>query len=347
MAVPQQIQKQSEDVQKLYANMHDDVDDDGVATDTSENKDGVQAAEGDGGSDSVVDNATSASTNEQIDAEAGDEETFAHKYKTLQGMYNADIARLQASNTESSTRIQQMEQLLSGMQAEPVTQPETVTQPKQLVSAEDVEEYGDSIDVMRKVSKEELSPLYDRIASLESTLNGVAANLNGMVIPQVQQVARQQAVGSEEAFWSNLAQQVPEWQTINNSPDFQAWLLETDMMLGSTRQVQLEDAQSKLDVNRVAAFFRAFAPSGDAPTPQTAQPTRSASELEKQVSPGRSRSAAAPADQKAKVWTPDEIAAFYRDVQMGKYRGKEKERDRLERDVFAAKAQGRLTNNPQ
>ena len=38
------------------------------------------------------------------------------------------------------------------------------------------------------------------------------------------------------------------------------------------------------------------------------------------------------------------ITKFFKDVQLGKYKGREKERDRIERDIFAAQKQGRIVN---
>jgi hypothetical protein len=69
------------------------------------------------------------------------------------------------------------------------------------------------------------------------------------------------------------------------------------------------------------------------------------SELEKQVSPGRSRNTGTPAPNKGRVWTPQTIAKFYNDVREGRYMGKEQERDRLERDIFVAQREGRIQSN--
>jgi hypothetical protein len=76
-----------------------------------------------------------------------------------------------------------------------------------------------------------------------------------------------------------------------------------------------------------------------------AQPNRKSatSELERQVAPGRTKSGSAVATNKANVYSPDDIRNFFNDVRSGKYKGREAERDRIERDIFAAQRDGRIT----
>jgi hypothetical protein len=64
--------------------------------------------------------------------------------------------------------------------------------------------------------------------------------------------------------------------------------------------------------------------------------------LEKQVTPGRARSAGTPQTNKGKVYTPEDIKKFFNDVRSGKYRGREQERDRIERDIFNAQRENRI-----
>jgi len=342
MPVPEQIRKQSEEVKKFYeteAKAPEDADDDNVDTELEAAESGKASDE----SDSVVEDAAPETVRDH-DSKGG-EDTFEHKYRTLQGMYNADIARLQANNRSYEERVSQLEELISSLQTNPQsTKAETDTpqQVQKYVTDTDVEEYGDSIDVMRKVSKEELGPVMSKMSQIERTLAELSNSLNTNVLPTVQNVAKQQTQTATERFWSELNRRVPDWQQINNSPDFQSWLLELDPLTGRTRQSFLEDAQKALNADRVIAFFDSFAPQTGTEANTNGQPNRSASELEKQVSPGRSRSAGKPADSNPKTYSTDEIKAFYNDVRMGKFKGREKERDRIERDIFAAQREGRI-----
>lgn len=347
MAVPEQIRKQSEAVQELYKQLN--TTDEGTTEVVADSKedDAPAADEARPEANSAKDEATTPSASEH-GAKDGSED-YAQKYRTLQGMYNADIARLQAAKRDSEARLTQMEQLLASLQAQGTSAPAPAAQPKAAptyLSDNDKAEYGESIDVMRKVSREELYPIIDKISALESTLNSLSANLNTAVLPQVQRVAQQQAMSAEERFWNVLGEQVPNWQQINNDQGFQSWLLEIDPMTGASRQTYLEQAQQALDATRVVAFFRAYTSLTGKHTATTdAQPNRSASELERQVTPGRSRASGTPAGQAPKTYSPEDIKKFFADVRQGKYKGREAERDRIERDIFAAQQDGRIVVN--
>ena len=339
MALPEQIRKQSEAVQELYKQMADDQPD-------GDKPDG-DAPPADGGSESAADaqptnqDAPPPVVEQQPEDNKPPEETVLQKYKTLQGMYNAEVPRLHQQNRELNSRLQQMEQLLASMQS---AQPQKPTEqaPSKLISEKDVEEYGESLDVMRKVSREEMSPIFQRLSAIEGFLQQMQTN----VVPQVQQVAHRQAVSAEQAFWAGLSDTVSNWREINDSPDFQSWLLEADPLTGITRQTYLEDAQRALDAQRVANFFRAWLErTGQGTVAQSNGRASASSELERQVAPGRSKSAGNPAQSKGKMWTPEEIQGFFNQVRQGKFKGREAERDRIERDIFAAQRENRIQAN--
>ena len=329
MALPEQLQKQKEDIDNIYKQMTGDTQE-GSETEADEGEEYVDI-------EATGDEGAQASDGEQSkDAEEGKEtEDFAQKYKTLQGMYNAEVPRLHRQTKEQAQRLAEMEQLLSSIQQQQQKSSAPAPETK-YVSEQDVEEYGDSIDVMRRVSREELVPVAQRLAQIEAALN----NIQSSVVPQVNSVMQHQQASSEQMFWSQLSSAVPNWRDVNSDPDFQAWLLQIDSMTGITRQTYLEDAQRALDPHRVAAFFRTWLDSNQAPVAQT---TGSAnSELEKQVSPGRSKNTGGKQSNQAKVYTPDDIRKFFSDVQKGKYKGREKERDKIERDIFAAQRENRI-----
>lgn len=343
MALPEQIRKQTEAVQELYKQLNTD-DNTGTSTPPAdgtaapvENAANQKPAD----ENSAPNNAAPAPAGEQKPgADNVPEETVAQKYRTLQGMYNAEVPRLHQQNREMQQRLQQMEQLLASMTA--VNPQSTAPAADRLVTDKDVEEYGESIDMMRKVTREELGAVAQRIAAIEATLRQMQVN----VVPQVQAVAQRQQMSAEQQFWADLAAAVPNFRQVNDLPDFQTWLLEADPLTGVTRQTFLDDAQRALDARRVASFFRTWLEStGQAAVAQSTGDTPR-SELEKQVSPGRSRSTGTPATaNQGKTYTPDDIRAFFDAVRSGKYKGREQERSRIERDIFAAQREGRIATN--
>ena len=345
MALPEQIRKQSEAVQELYKQLNSAQEETGkTADESSAPVETAQAPQAD--EETETNNAAPSPAVEQKAGDAktteddSNSETYAQKWRTLQGMYNAEVPRLHSQNKEMQQRIQQMEQLLASLSA----QQNVVQQPVQvekLVTDKDVEEYGESLDVMRKVTREELGSVASRIAQLENVIKQLQTN----VVPQVQAVAQKQAVSAEQQFWAELANSVPNWRDVNDNSDFQSWLLDIDPLTGISRQTYLEDAQRSLDARRVANFFRAWLENtGQASVAQTPART-TAPELEKQVSPGRSKNSGTPQTSKARTYTPGDIQKFFNDVRSGKYKGREQERDRLERDIFAAQRENRIQLN--
>lgn len=334
MPVPEQIRKQTEAVKELYDQMNNEADEaNGVADDGVESK---KADELD-----TVD-AELPSSDEQHEGGKKSGDTFEQKYRTLQGMYNAEVPRLRQQLKQAEDRVQGLEKLLATMQSMPMqANPDTMTQAQyeKLLSEQDVADYGESIDVMRKVSREEYLPFIQKIAELEGTIK----NLQTSVVPQVNNLATQQAQSREQAFWSQLSSSVPNWQQINNDADFQTWLLEQDPLTGVTRQSALEQAQRSLDVGRVVRFFEVWSNLNGGGN--VAQNTRNGSvnaELQRQIAPGKGRSSKAPTGAEGKIYSPDDIKSFFDDVRKGKFRGREAERDRIERDIFAAQRDGRI-----
>jgi hypothetical protein len=347
MALPEQIRKQTEAVQELYKQLNSEgtegAENNSAAT-TSPDA-GTPAGSNTPAADSAgANDATPSSSTEQSNDDANSE-TYAQKWRTLQGMYNAEVPRLHANNRELQSRVSQMEQLLSSLSSQP-TQAPVHAQAPVLVSDKEKEEYGESLDVMRKVSREELVPLIGKLAAMENAVQQIAASLNTSIVPQMQRVTQQQALSAEDRFWNQLTQAVPNWQQVNNDVEFQNWLLEVDPITGTSRQLYLEQAQANLDVNRVAAFFSTFSQATGKYRPTAnAQSNRSASELERQVAPGRGRGTSAPTGQGSRQYSPEDIKTFFNDVRQGKYKGRETERDRIERDIFAAQRDGRIVAN--
>jgi hypothetical protein len=340
MAMPEQIRKQIEAAEEKIKEISGETGADEANPPADEIVSDASAPPADD-AEKVV---QSSGTTEHGAKEDPNSETYAQRWRTLQGQYNAEVPRLRGANKDLQLRVSQLENLLSTMSSTPAAAAPAASQSGQrLVTDDDVAEYGESIDMMRKVTREEVGSLLGKISQLEGTIQQLTANVSGTVIPQVQRVAQQQAASAEERFWGTLAQRVPNWQQINNDQDFQSWLLDIDPLTNTSRQTHLEIAQRDLDVNRVVAFFNAFtAASGKYAPPANAQPNRSASELERQIAPGRSRGTSGAAGQTTKTYTPADITKFFNDVRSGRYKGRETERDRIERDIFAAQREGRI-----
>jgi hypothetical protein len=345
MALPEQIRKQTEAVQELYKQLSVDnnTGEEPPSTDGTVTPDESPNSTNSADENSVPSNAAPSPATEHKPgddhvSEDENSETYAQRWRSLQGSYNAEVR----TRHELQSRVQHMEQLLASLSAQ-----QSASTPQQpvvdkLVTDKDVEEYGESLDVMRKVSREELAPVAQRFAQIEQMLRQMQMN----IVPQVQNLTQRQNVSAEQQFWAELATTVPNFRDINGNEEFQSWLLEADPLTGITRQTYLDDAQRSLDARRVANFFRTWLEITGQATVAQSTGRATSSELEKQVTPGRSRgSGTAAASNKAKTYSPQDIQKFFNDVRVGKFKGREQERDRIERDIFAAQREGRIVVN--
>jgi len=306
MAIPEQVKQQSEVVKSLYKELN-------LAPGEEESQAPEIKAEEVSDTDRVDAQAPTTAPEEQTAAVTQEDESLTQKYKTLQGMYNAEVPRLNADKRELAARVSQLEQLLSSASL-PKPTPEIPAVPESTLSAQDMEDYGDSIDVMRRVNQEGNAVANQKITQLENTINQLSANM----VPRVEQLSQAQATNTENVFWSELEANVPNWQETNNQPEFQTWLLAIDPLTGISRQTYLEDAQSNFDVRRVASFFATWQGMNGVPQARVEnQQASAASELEKQVAPGKGKSTGVPSNT-------------------------DTERARIERDIFAAQREGRI-----
>jgi hypothetical protein len=346
MALPEQIRKQNEAVQQLYSQLNSDGEGGAAPTETPPKGEVVDIkakpadAPANGGIAPPPASEQPAGGEPTSGTEPPEPENIAHKYRTLQGMYEANVTRVRRENRELTGRIEQLEKLLSTINASQSGAAAPTAPTEKLVTEADVESYGDSIDMMRKVSREELSAVTGKLSKIEQLVN----QMQTQVVPQVQNVARTQQATAEQTFWGELTRQVPNFREVNDNDQFQSWLLEVDPLTGYSRQVYLEDAQKNLDANRVARFFLTWLEStGQAANAQNSNPPpASKSELEQQIAPGKSRAGAGPATPQAKTYTPKDITDFFEQVRKGAFKGREAERDRIERDIFAAQREGRI-----
>ncbi len=316
MAIPQQIQQQSKDVQDLHASIYNDAEQ-GEPNDSGANGQQTQPQPDAGGA-------------------PNDDTDYQQKWRSLQGMFNAansELSQAKSENSELLSRVNSLEHLLSQLQTQPPAQQQPVDT-KPLVTEKDIEDYGeDVISLARRVSQEEMRAASGEIARLQAEIN----QLRG-VVPDVQQVRENQQRTSDQMFWSEINAHIPNWSEINDSPEFKNWLREIDPLSGLTRQVYLEDAQRKADAGRVIQFFRMWESVSGGKSQASPNPS---SQLNSQIAPGRSKgSAPQQGNEGERRFTRSQIEQFYNDVAKGAYKGKEKERAETERDIFNATNKG-------
>lgn len=270
---------------------------------------------------------------------------WEQKYKVLQGKYNAEVPRLQRTVGEQTGRMEQMTQQLVSLQAMIAAMQQRqaappAAAPQSLVKPEEIKEFGPDLhDFIRRTAQEAVQP------TLEQSLRPVREQVKAAA-DAAQNVAQTEARNKRAEVFALLNKEVPDWQSQDKDPGFLEWLDQTDPYSGQQRGYLLKAAMSQNDAPRVVLFFQTYRNENAALTPPT--PTPPAAEppvkLETMVAPGTPRAAGAGAQDvgNKRIWTTNEINAFYRDCSAGKYVKNVQRRNEIERDIFSAQAEGRI-----
>jgi hypothetical protein len=253
---------------------------------------------------------------------------WEHKYRTLQGIHNSQLADLKRRMTELE---QERNTLVAQLQARPVqAQPDATT-------AKDAEVFGeDLVNMVQRIAQAtvgQTAQVYDgRLAVVEQNLAGATATVSKT---------------AEELFYDALAKQVPDWETQNLDQGFLAWLDEVDPIYGVPRQTALTSAANERNAQRAASIFMAYkATLTPPPAAEPAPPARPtpAAQLEKQVAPRASGGAPITAPQEKPRFTVAQVQAFYQEVAQGKYRGREQAVAATEALINEALSEGRVVD---
>lgn len=238
------------------------------------------------------------------------EDALEHRYKVLQGKYNSEVPRLASENKDLKGRLQNLEHELEVLKNSKPIEP--------LVRPEEIEEYGEGlIDVARRIAREELAAKQAEIDALKNRIDSLSNATTQKV---------------EVDFFKSLTEAVPDWQAINEDPNFLSWLDEFDELTGEQRQALLSRAEKSRDPQRVAKFFTTWKKTSQS---WAAGTNRS---LESQITPATNRASTAPPSKK--YWTRAEVSDFYARVRRGDIG--DKEALAIEADIHAAQIEGRL-----
>lgn len=248
------------------------------------------------------------------------------KYKTLQGIFNAEMPKLQHATKDKDATIAAL-----SAEVEKLKNTSPAPEPQRL-DTKDVDSFGaDLVEMVHRQVKAMLGPVVERVnadvVDFKARLTSVEQRLEG--------TTKVVATTAEDAFFSRLTALVPNWSAINQDQRFLDWLAEIDPIYGATRQAALDAAQGALDANRVANVFNAFAPQ------LTKQDPPKTSPLEKQTAP-KAVASATPVPTEKPVYTQQQVTEFYHAVATGKYRGREAEAAQVEQLINQALAEGRI-----
>jgi hypothetical protein len=253
------------------------------------------------------------------------EEKWEQKYKTLKGMYDAEVPRLHADLRELKA---QVDSLRKASETKPV-EPAKPAAPTKLVTDADVEAFGqDLIEVQRKVAREVA-------AEFRGELDAMRAE-NEKLREQLTSTGTQV---SEASFEQRLYRMVPDFEAVNADPKWIAWLNEVDPLLRAPRSSVAQQAFNRGDAEGVAHYVAMFKQT-ITPVEQKADKTE---ELERQLQPNRGAPSTPTASPKGKVYTNADIEKMFRKAADLGTKGQTDAAKKLEAEIDAAFMEGRVT----
>ena len=273
----------------------------------------------------------------------GEGQSWEQRFKSQQGRLEQALRNNQAL----AERLQAMDNQLATLKVKGAEEFKPAPPPAkpQLITPQEAEEYGEEfLTVVGKRAKEEYAPEFEQLASRLKRLEGQVEGV-GTVIEKTQ----------TKDIYQNLAEAVPNWREVNRSDEFKLWLQQPDGYSGRRRYDMLTEAFSRHEANRVVTFFKGFLTeaTGLPQTPQAKDPSApplapngngsGKPSLADFAAPGRARSAPQQLPPDKPVYTHAWIADFMADKRKGKYRGREADADAIERDIYQAQHEGRIS----
>jgi hypothetical protein len=263
------------------------------------------------------------------------------RYRSLQGMWQSANARLQKAEAQNSELAEKLQEAIDKLEKVAQAKP-AEPKPSSLVTDKDAEAFGtDLIDLARRVAKEQFG-------EREQQLLGEISALKQHLAAQDQKlgsVAQSQVVSAQDRFYGALDSGLPQWESIQGTPEAQQWLQTRVPGTRTTWNDALLAAAQEFDAPRALEVFETFLalhPQLDARKKQVAPDQSKKAELQRQVAPSKSASAPAASTGKKTYSAAEYSSEMDRVVRMNKARQYD-DATALERELDAALSEGRVT----
>jgi hypothetical protein len=280
------------------------------------------------------------------------EADWEHQFKSLKGRYDReaeDKRRLQQTLIDQQRLLAQVGPPAapqgegSGLRFNVAPPP-----PGRRVTAAEVAEYGSELmDVVGRRAAEVYEPILQQLAG---ELTQVKRQIGG--------VQNTVVFDARIKMYDDLQRTIPQWDAINNSPQFATWLDQVDPISHRTRREFLNGAHNSNATGQVIDIFNAFLSTyggGAGAASGAGQPGNGVGngagnpasspqqfDLRQLAAPGRAKGGDTQAPPDKGIVTRAEIKQFYTDKTQGKYAGREAEAAAIERQIFDAGNEGRI-----
>lgn len=253
----------------------------------------------------------------------GQGDDWEKRFKGLQKSHERTVAELRDSNESLIQQNQDLAGQIRELRAEIQTaKPDAPAAQEITFTPEEQEEYGEAFLSMVKKVADQLVKSQDSSAVM-GELRGLRDDFD--------EIKTRQIKSDEDRFFDEVAASVPDWEEINETPDFKDWLAQEMPLTGQERQVFLNQARKRFDAKTVINLFNAWkGEAGIQPFYPSSVTTRE-DEVDISNTSGDNY-----------VFTGAEIQKFYDEKRRGRWKGREEEARRFEERIFLAQKEGRV-----
>lgn len=198
----------------------------------------------------------------QQQQQSDSEQTWEHKYRVLQGKYNADTKKLNEQLQEAQKRSQDpsLQHRIQALESENSQLKQQLEQQQQASQSSGelklnqklVDEYGE--DFAQAVAEQSSAGTSELINRLTQQINTLQSKLE-----RTEQTTSETAGNMRmRELNAELSKHNIDFEQVNTDPMFHDWLSAIDDASGEQRNTLMNNAFQRGDINRTAYFFKAF-----------------------------------------------------------------------------------------
>jgi hypothetical protein len=259
--------------------------------------------------------------NTQQSAEGG-QQTWEQRYKTLQGMYNADRERWQQDSESKDRQISRLADSVADL-SEKMSEMESQKAPAASIQNLSYQDMGLSEEQVEEIGE-------DMLGIMRTMATNIAQNIVGQVDKKVTTMGKRQEETARDVFFRVLGESVPDWRVLNEDKGFLAWLAEPDGLSGVARRENLGAAYNAVDADTVIRYFKAYKEASGSVAADTPD-----------FRPGQNPESLHH-DEGPEPVTRTQIKQVYKDISSGRLKGEEA--TAAQKRIDAAVAAGRVIN---
>lgn len=249
---------------------------------------------------------------------------WKQKYDTLKGMFDSQVPKLHQELKARDSQLQSLQSRLEALEKQPEPAKE-----ESLLTDKDTEDFGaDLVDMVKRAARAEAQTMIKAaLAAQEKQFAGFMSSLGA--------VQERVVMSESEKFWGRVEALVPDWQAIDNDPEWIAFLDTSPEFTTKTYRELAAEAIAAGKAEAIVSLVRIWRPAVQQPV-APAQPNP---ELQRQVAPPTVKSST-PVNPAEKILSKADYESLYDPRNVQRYG--QKKADEMIAEADRAVAEGRV-----